>query len=203
MVKGWFNSFSRRALKSGGQLLQEQKRKGGSEAAAWRNSVRQMGGFLTEMVFHTLEWMWGIYREVHGVLERSQALKALTRHTAFEICKLGWDSDLKTLCLCLEKLKWYIYLTALSGGEDTICHILGSRKGLKIGDAYYAGGPDDYDEWSVSTGSHSFTLTVSQEMKPHAYKLSNNQGKGSGYLGCLKELGFLGMEDIFLPPGGK
>ena len=55
----------------------------------------------------------------------------------------------------------------------------------------------------MSTGSHSFTLTVSQEMKPHAYKLSNNQGKGSGYLGCLKELGFLGMEDIFLPPGGK
>lgn len=41
-------------------------------------------------------------------------------------------------------------------------------------------------------------LTVSQEMKPYAYKLSNNQGKGSGYLGRWKELGFLGMEDIFL-----
>ena len=55
----------------------------------------------------------------------------------------------------------------------------------------------------MNTGSRSFTLTVSQEMKPYAYKLSNNQGKGSGYLGRWKELGFLGMEDIFLPPGGK
>ena len=155
------------------------------------------------MVFHTLEWMWRICREAHGVLERSQALKAVTRHPAFEICKLGWDSDLKTLCRCLEKHKWYIYLTALSGGEDNVCRILGSCKGLKIGDAYYAGGPDDYNGWSLSTGSHSFTLTVSQEMKPYAYKLSNNQAKGSGYVGRWKELGFLGMEDIFLPPGGS
>lgn len=43
----------------------------------------------------------------------------------------------------------------------------------------------------MSTGSHSPTLTVSLGVKPYAYKLSNNQGKGNSYLGCLKELAFL------------